>query len=91
MHLRLIRLGLLNTQDLQALFEVCDETIHNAVKRGDLPPPVKLFGRHYWSWASIQEHIDQRLLAAREQAERERVQKETKLQALHGGHPHGRR
>lgn len=43
---RLLHLGFLTTQDLQTLFGVCDETIHNAVKRGELPLPVKLFGRN---------------------------------------------
>jgi hypothetical protein len=91
MHLRLILLGLLTTQDLQASFEVCDETVHNAVKRGDLPPPVKLFGRNVWSVESLQQHLKQRLEMARVQAEREQAQKEAKVQALYGGHSHGRR
>jgi len=88
---RVIHLGFLTVQDLQAWFDVCDETIHNAVRRGDLPPPVKLFGRNVWSVESIQQHLAQRLEAAWAQAEQEQAQKETKVQTLYGGHPHGRR
>jgi predicted DNA-binding transcriptional regulator AlpA len=84
-------LSFLTTQDLQALFDCCDETIHNAVKRGELPPPVKVGGRNIWSAECIQQHLAQRLEAARMQAEREQAQKDTKVQSLYGGHPHGRR
>ena len=91
MHLRLIRLGLLTTQDLQALFDVCDETVGNAVKRGELPPPVKLFGRNTWLVESIKQHHAQRQEAARAEAERAQAQRAAKVQALHGGQPHGRR
>ena len=88
---RLTLLRLLMTQDFERLFGICDETVHNAVKRGELPPPVKLFGRNIWSVESIQQHLAQRLEAARVQAEREQAQKDTKVQTLYGGHPHGRR
>jgi len=91
MYRRLTLLRLLITQDFQTLFDICDETVRNAVKRGELPPPVKLFGRNIWSVESIQQHLAQRLEAARVQAEREQVQKDTKVQTLYGGHPHGRR
>jgi predicted DNA-binding transcriptional regulator AlpA len=91
MHLRLIRLGLLTTQDLEVLFDVCDETVHNAVKRRELPPPVKLFGRHIWSVEAIQQYLGQRLEVSRVQAEREQAQHDTKVSALHGGTCHGRR
>jgi predicted DNA-binding transcriptional regulator AlpA len=91
MHLRLIRLGLLTTQDLQALFDISDDTITRAYKRGDLPPPVTLFGRNIWSIEAIQQHLAQRLEHARTQAEREQAQRDTKVAALYGGDPHGRR
>ena len=84
-------LGLLFTQDLQVIFNCCDETIHNMVKRRELPPPVKVGGRNVWTMASIYQHIAQRLEAESLQAEREQAQKDAKVQALHGGRPHGRR
>ena len=88
---RLTLLRLLMTKDFETLFGICDETVHNAVKRGELPPPVKLFGRNTWSVESIQQHLAQRLEAARVQAEREQAQRDTKVSALHGGTRHGRR
>jgi len=84
-------LRLLTTQDLETMFSICDETVSNAVKRGELPPPVKLFGRNIWSVEAIQQHLAQRLEAARVQAEREQAQRDTKVSALHGGTRHGRR
>jgi hypothetical protein len=46
---RLLLLGIVTTQDLQVLFEISDDTVTRAYKRGDLPPPVTLFGRNIWS------------------------------------------
>jgi hypothetical protein len=91
MHLRLIRLGILTTQDLEALFDICDDTVTRAYKRGDIPPPVSMFGRNVWTIDALQQHLARRLEEARIQAERERVQRDTKVAALYGGHPHGRR
>ena len=88
---RLTLLKILTTQDLETLFGICDETVSNAVKRGELPPPVKLFGRNVWSMEGIQLHLAQRLEASRVQAEREQAQRDTKVSALHGGTRHGRR
>jgi predicted DNA-binding transcriptional regulator AlpA len=91
LHPRVTVLGFLTTQDLQLFFGVCDETIYNAVKRGELPVPVKVGGRNVWSVESIKQHHAQRQEAARLQAEREQARKDTKVQTLYGGHPHGRR
>jgi predicted DNA-binding transcriptional regulator AlpA len=90
-HLRLLYLGFLTTQDLQTLFGVCDETVHNAVKRGELPPPVKLFGRNVWSVAAIHQHYAQRLEAMLVQAARAQAQHDAKIQSFYGGPTHGRR
>jgi predicted DNA-binding transcriptional regulator AlpA len=91
MYRRLTLLRLLMTQDFETLFGICDETVHNAVKRGELPPPVKMFGRNIWSVESIQQHLAQRLEAARVKAEQEQAQRDTKVNALYGGTRHGRR
>ena len=40
---------------------------------------------------AIQQHLTHRLEEARVQAEREQAQRDTKVAALYGGHPHGRR
>ena len=91
MHHPFTRFGLLTTKDLERMFNVSDDTITRAYKRGDLPRPIVLFGKHVWTVEAIQHHLAQRLEAARLQAEREQAQKDTKIQTLYGGKPYGRR
>jgi len=83
--------GLLTTQDLEAIFSVTDDTITRAVQRGDLPPPLRLFGRHVWSIAVLQTHFTERLEAARVAQAKEHAAAESKVKALYGGTHHGRR
>jgi hypothetical protein len=89
--LRLRFLGIVTTQDLEALFDICDDTVTRAYKRGDIPPPIRLFGCNAWTIDALQQHLARRLEEARVQAEREQAQRDTKVAALYGGHPHGRR
>ena len=91
MYQRLLLLGIVLTQDFQALFDISDDTVTRAYKRGDIPPPVTMFGRNVWTIEGLQQHINRRLEEARVQAEREQAQRDTKVAALYGGHPHGRR
>jgi len=88
---RLLLLGIVTTQDFEALFDICDDTVTRAYKRGDIPPPIRLFGCNAWTIDAIQQHLARRLEEARAQAEREQAQRDTKVAALYGGHPHGRR
>ena len=85
------RFGLLTTKDLERMFNVSDDTITRAYKRGDIPRPIVLFGKHVWTVEAIQRHLVQRMEAARLQVEREQVQRETKMQNLYKGKPYGRR
>ena len=91
MYRRLLLLGIVTTQDLQALFDICDDTVTRAYRRGDIPPPVTMFGRNVWTIDALQQHLARRLEEARGQAEREQAQRNAKVAALYGGHPHGRR
>ena len=91
MFLRLRFLGIVTTQDLETLFDICDDTITRAYKRGDIPPPITLFGRNMWVIEGLQQHFNRRSEEARVQAEREHAQRDTKVAALYGGQPHGRR
>jgi hypothetical protein len=91
MFLRLKFLGIMTTQDLETLFDICDDTVTRAHKRGDLPAPVTLFGKNVWTIEAILQHMARRLEEARIQAEREHARRDTKVAALYGGHPHGRR
>jgi hypothetical protein len=91
MHRRLLLLGIVLTQDFQALFGISDDTVTRAYKRGDIPPPIRLFGCNAWTIDALQQHFARRLDEVRAQAEREQAQRDTKVAALYGGHPHGRR
>ena len=91
MFLRLKFLGIVTTQDLEALFDICDDTVTRAYKRGDIPVPITLFGRNAWPINALQQHWAGRAEEARVQAEREQAQRDTKVATLYGGHPHGRR
>jgi len=43
-------------------------SVKRAVERGELPPPVRMFGRPCWTAGSILVHIEARLEAAKEDA-----------------------
>ena len=75
---------ILTTEDLEWLCGVNDNGISRAVKRGDLPVPATIFGRHVWTVRAIYAHIDRLLEDARTEAERERQQRDTKVRALYG-------
>ena len=91
MYRRLLLLGIVITQDFQALFGISGDTVTRAYKRGDIPPPIRLFGCNAWTIDALQQHLARRLEEARTQAEWEQAQRDTKVAALYGGHPHGRR
>jgi len=91
MYRRLLFLGIITTQDFEALFNICDDTVTRAYKRGDIPPPIRLFGYNTWTIEALQQHLTRRLEEARVQAEREQAQRDTKIASLYGGQPHGRR
>lgn len=76
---------------MQWIFDRSEDSIARAVARGELPPPVKMLGENTWLSGAVRDHIAQRQDAARLQAAREQAQKDTKVQVLRGGHPHGRR
>lgn len=44
--------------NLAQMFGRCGETIKRAVERGELPPPVKLFGKPVWTVGVLLEHIE---------------------------------
>jgi predicted DNA-binding transcriptional regulator AlpA len=49
---------LLTTSDLEALLKVDRRTINRLVKRGELPPPLKLGGSNRWRPEAINAAID---------------------------------
>jgi len=48
-------------QGLAALFKKCPKSIRRAVKRGELPPPVRVMGKPMWTVGHIRKHIQGRL------------------------------
>ena len=62
---------ILREQGLAEMFECHPQTIKRYVKRGELPPPVRMGGKPCWTVRSILEHIDERLKAAKRKAETE--------------------
>ncbi len=45
-------------------------SIKRAVKRGELPVPVRLFGEPVWTVAALRDHLNRRLEEAKKDAER---------------------
>jgi predicted DNA-binding transcriptional regulator AlpA len=68
---------LLDIEALAGIFSRCTATIKRAVRRGELPRPVKVCGKARWSVKCILQHIEKRLRAEQESAEKEnkRIQK----------------
>ena len=44
-------------------------SVQRAVKRGELPPPVRLMGRPTWTVGAIVRHVEARLAKAAEEAD----------------------
>jgi signal transduction histidine kinase len=57
---------------LAAIFGCHQMSIKRAVTRGELPAPVRMFGRPTWTAGAVLRHADARLEAAEREAERER-------------------
>jgi len=62
---------LLDEQRLADVFDCHTATVKRAVKRGELPAPVRMFGRPCWTAGAIIRHVEARLEAAQQEAERE--------------------
>jgi hypothetical protein len=46
-------------------------SVKRAVERGELPPPVRMFGKPCWTAGAILAHIEGRLEAAKREAEKD--------------------
>jgi len=60
----------LDAEALGRILGRCKKTIQRAVRRGELPPPIKFMGRHVWLVRTILEHMGARQTAAVKAAER---------------------
>ena len=53
---------------LAKLFGRCTVSVKRAVERGELPPPVRLFGQNTWTVGVISAHLEHRLKMAAKEA-----------------------
>jgi len=56
---------------LSRIFSRHPTSVKRAVERGEIPPPVRLFGKPCWTVGAIQSHLEARLMAALEEARKE--------------------
>ena len=65
-------------ESIAHLFGRHTTSVKRAVERGELPPPVRLFGQNTWTVGSIVRHIEDRLEEAAKEAQ-ETADKITRL------------
>jgi hypothetical protein len=58
-------------EGLAQVFRRCPTSIKRAVRRGELPPPMRMFGRSTWTVGAILTHLNKRLETASKEAERQ--------------------
>ncbi len=62
--------SLVTKEDLAQLFQRHPVSIQHAVERGELPPPIMLLGKHYWTVDVLARYFDKRLETAAHDIER---------------------
>lgn len=63
--------AILDEAALGRMFNRCSTSVKRAIERGELPPPVRLFGKPCWTAGCLLNHIEKRLETARECTEKE--------------------
>ena len=61
--------AVVSEQALAKIFSRHKVSIKRAVERGELPPPVRLFGEPCWTVRALREHMSKRLEAAQKEAQ----------------------
>jgi hypothetical protein len=62
--------ALIDETALGRIFARCPKTIRRAVARGELPRPVRLFGKSTWTARAVLDHLAARLDTAQREAEK---------------------
>ncbi len=62
--------GVLDVNTLAHMLGRCSKTIQRAVRRGELPQPVKFMGKRVWLVKTILEHLESRQKEAMKEANR---------------------
>ena len=65
--------AILEEEAVARIFRRHAVSVKRAVERGELPPPVRMFGKPCWTAGVILAHVEARLKAATREAERERA------------------
>ncbi len=65
--------AIINEEALAELFDRCQVSIKRAIRRGELPPPVKLLGMPVWTVERILTHLNSRLDVAQKEEEMKRI------------------
>ncbi len=63
--------ALVTERALADMFCRCPTSIKRAVERGELPPPVRIFGKSFWTAGALIDHVEARLAEAKRKAEEE--------------------
>ena len=63
--------AILEEEAVARMFNRHPVSIKRAVERGELPPPVRMFGKPCWTVGAILTHLEKRLEAAKREAEKE--------------------
>jgi len=58
-------------EGLARMFRRCPMSIKRAVRRGELPVPMRMFGHSTWTVGAILTHLNKRLETASKEAERQ--------------------
>ena len=69
-------------QALGVLFSRHESSIKRAVERGELPPPVRLFGQNAWTAGVLIRHLEDRLQLVADQAQKGAQEVASKMQEL---------
>ena len=65
-------------EGLAKIMGKCRTSVKRAVKRGELPVPVRMFGEPVWTVAVLRDHLNRRL----EEAKRDRERLERRISQL---------
>ena len=61
--------SIISEEGVARIFSRHAASVKRAVDRGELPPPVRIFGKSIWTVEAITEHIAKRLARAADQRE----------------------
>lgn len=71
--------ALITERALADMFSRCPTSVKRAIERGELPPPVRLFGKSIWTVRALTDHLEARLACAKRKAEEESIRMDALL------------